>query len=294
MKIFKEVVIINNNNNNIAKVKTRITKSIIWMIMILFAIVQFFPLVWVINFSLTKDSQVFASNILVMPKPPQWGNYALAWINGAILKNTLNSLMVVTVTIVLTVLISLTLGYGFTRMRWKLSQTTLTIVLLGMMIPIHTTLLPNFLIFQKAGILDTSLALIIPYVAFSIPLGVFIMTGFMYSIPVALEEAAVMDGCGVMRIIFQIVFPITKAATATICVMTFINNWNEFIMAATFLSSSKWKTLPFSVYEFAGQYVSRYAVQFAVMVLSALPALIVYAFLNEQITKGVTFGAVKG
>ena len=119
------------------------------------------------------------------------------------------------------------------------------------------------------------------------------MTGFLDSIPVALEEAAVIDGCSVMRIIFQIAFPLTKSAVATIAVMTFINNWNEFIMASTFLSTPAWKTLPFSVYEFAGQYTSRYAVQFAVMVLASIPALLVYILLNEQITKGVTFGAVK-
>lgn len=280
--------------NDQAKRKRRTGTIILWIIMVIFGIMQFFPMLWVVNFSLTKDSDVFTSGILMWPDPPQWENYALAWKNGNIPRFTLNSILVVGATIAITVVLSLTLGYAFTRMRWKLSGPVMAFILLGMMIPIHTTLLPNYLIFKEVGILDTPLALIIPYAAFSIPLGVFIMSGFMRSIPAALEEAAVMDGCGVLRIIFQIVLPITKPALVTIVVMTFINNWNEFIMAATFLSSNTWKTLPFSVCEFASQYVSRYAVQFAVMVLSALPSLIVYAFLNEQITKGVTFGAVKG
>lgn len=280
--------------NERARRRKRLGKAALWLIVIAFGILQFFPLLWVVNFSLTKDSDVFASDILKFPAPPQWENYSLAWVNGSILKYTMNSLLIVGVSIVITALLSLTMGYAFTRMRWKAAGAFLTFVLLGMMIPIHTTLLPNFLIYRQMHILDTPLTLIIPYAAFSMPLGVFIMTGFMRSIPLALEEAAVIDGCGVFRIIFRIVMPITKAALSTIVVMTFINNWNEFIMAATYLSSPKWKTLPFSVYEFASQYVSRYAVQFAVMVLSALPALIVYALLNEQITKGVTFGAVKG
>lgn len=281
-------------SNQQAQRNKKIRNSILWVIMIVFGVLQFFPLLWVVNFSLTKDNDLFASGILKLPDPPQWQNYAMAWVNGNIFRYTLNSLLVVSVTIFITVVLSLTLGYAFTRMRWRFSGAVMTFILLGMMIPIHTTLLPNFLIYKQAGILDTPLSLIIPYSAFSIPLGVFIMSGFMHSIPAALEEAAVMDGCGVFRIIFQIVFPITKSALVTIIVMTFINNWNEFIMAATYLTSNTWKTLPFSVYEFAGQYVSRYAVQFAVMVLSALPALVVYACLNEQIAKGVTFGAVKG
>ncbi|MDO5407878.1 MAG: carbohydrate ABC transporter permease [Eubacteriales bacterium] len=282
-----------NISNAAEKRKKKFGRLILWTILIIFAGLQFFPMVWIVDFSLAKDTQLFGSDILIWPESPQWQNYVMAWTNGHVLRYSLNSMFVVVCTIVITVFFSLTLGYAFTRMRWRHSKAVLSFVLLGMMIPIHTTLLPNFLIYQKLHLLDTPLALILPYSAFSIPLGVFIMTGFMESLPVSLEEAAVIDGCGVMRIIFQIAFPLTKSAVATIAVMTFINNWNEFIMASTFLSTPTWKTLPFSVYEFAGQYTSRYAVQFAVMVLASIPALVVYALLNEQITKGVTFGAVK-
>jgi len=154
--------------------------------------------------------------------------------------------------------------------------------------------LPNFFTFAKLGILDSYWALIIPYVAFSLPLGVFIMTGFMESLPRSLEESAVMDGAGIFRIIFALIFPLTKPAMVTVVIMTFLNTWNEFIMAATYISSDKYRTLPFAVYNFAGQYASNYSVQFAVMGLVALPSLIIYILLNEQITKGVTDGALKG
>lgn len=284
----------NQKTNRAALAAKRRTNVLLWIVMLIFGALQFFPLLWVADFSLVKDSEVFASGILTLPNPPQWENYRLAWVNGNILRYSLNSLLVVGITIALTVLLSLMLGYSFVRMRWKGAKWVLSFVLLGMMIPIHTTLLPNFLIFKTFHILDTPLALIIPYAAVSVPFGVFVMTGFLRDVPRALEEAAVMDGAGIFRIVFQIVAPITKPAIVTVIVLTFINNWNEFIVAATYLSSELWKTLPFSVYEFAGQYTSRYAVQFAVMVLSALPALLVYMCLNEQITKGITFGAVKG
>lgn len=137
-------------------------------------------------------------------------------------------------------------------------------------------------------------ALLIPYVAFSLPQGFFLTSSYMDSVPKELEEAAVIDGCGVYRTLLIIVLPMMKASIATVSIMTYLNNWNEFVMAMTFLSSPDWKTLPFAVLEFTGQYSSDYAIQFAVMTLSALPAIIIYILLNKNITKGVAMGAVKG
>ena len=185
-------------------------------------------------------------------------------------------------------------AFACRRMKWKLSGFVKTLLLMGMMIPIHATLLPNYKIYNQLGLTDTIWALLIPYVAFSLPQGMFLMTSFIESIPVELEEAAVMDGCGIYRIIFQIITPMLKSSIATVAIMTFLNNRNEFMMASTYLSSPKWKTLPFSVLEFTGQYSSNYAVQFAVMALTAAPAVIVYIILNKYITKGVAMGAVKG
>lgn len=185
-------------------------------------------------------------------------------------------------------------AFAVHRMHWKLSGFVNPLLLLGMMIPIHATLLPNYKLYNTLNMTDTIWALLIPYVAFSLPQALYLMTGFLDSIPVELEEAAVMDGCGIYRIVFQIITPLLKSSIATVSIMTFLNNWNEFMMASTYLSSPKWKTLPFSVLEFTGQYSSNYAVQFAVMALTAAPAVIVYIILNKHITKGVAMGAVKG
>ena len=267
------------------------------IILILLSVVAFgqlFPLIWLVDFSLCKSGDLFVSGILKIPDPPQFQNYVTAWVDGKIPQFLFNSILITAFTIAGTVFLALTMGYAFVRMKWKLRGVFLTIVLLGMMIPIHATLLPNFITFRKIGLLDTYQGLIIPYIAFSMPLGIYIMTGFLESIPKSIEESAVIDGCGIYRIIFQIVFPLTKPAVVTIAIMTFLNSWNEFIMAVTYLSNDKFRTLPFSVWNFAGQYISEYAVQFAVMALTAIPALLVYILLNEQITKGVTVGAVKG
>jgi raffinose/stachyose/melibiose transport system permease protein len=277
------------------EIRNRKNKNgIIFTIMAIFAACQLFPLLWLFDFSLNKSGDLYVSGILKWPDPPQWQNYVVAWVKGQVGRYLINSVIVTTFTIIITVLLSITLAYAFTRMRWRLRGVVMSIMLLGMMIPIHATLLPNFFTFKALKMTDTYQGLIIPYIAVSLPMGIFLMSGFLKSVPAALEESAVIDGCGVYGIIFRIILPLTKPAIVTIAIMTFFNCWNEFIMAITYLSKNEFRTLPFSVLNFAGQYSSDYAKQYAVMALSALPAILVYFILNEQITKGVMVGAVKG
>ena len=269
-------------------------KPLLWAVLILVAVVQIFPLIWLADFSLASSNEMFTSGLLVIPKKIQWGNYVKAFIDGHFLLYLKNSILINGLAVILVLLVSIMAGFACRRMNWKLRGLVKTLLLMGMMIPIHATLLPNYKIFNQLGLTDTIWALLIPYVAFSLPQGLFLMSSFMESIPVELEEAAVMDGCGIYRIVFRIITPMKKSSIATVSIMTFLNNWNEFMMASTYLSSPKWKTLPFSVLEFTGQYSSNYAVQFAAMALTAAPAVIVYILLNKHITKGVAMGAVKG
>ena len=262
--------------------------------LLLLAVIQIFPLVWLVDFSLCRSNQLFTSGILVWPDELQWGNYVKAVTGSNFLHYLFNSILVNVLAVVLVVIIAIMASFACSRMRWKLSGLVTLLLMMGLMIPIHATLLPNYMIFDRIGVLDTIFALLIPYVAFSLPQGFFLTSSYMDSVPRELEEAAVMDGCGVYRTLLVIVLPMMKSSITTVAIMTYLNNWNEFVMAMTFLSSPNWKTLPFAILEFTGQYSSDYAVQFAVMTLSALPAIIIYVLLNKHITKGVAMGAVKG
>lgn len=286
MKKLKKIVI--------NKKKLTTVKIILVIIAVIVSIGQIFPLVWLVDFSLNKSGDLFGANILKWPSPPQFENYKIAWVDGKIFLYLINSVIVNVASVGLTILLSVMMSYAFVRMEWKLKKALYGFVILGLMIPIHSTLLPNFLSFKAIGINDSYLALILPYVAFSMPMAIFILSGFMESVPKSIEEAAIIDGCGIFRIVFTIIFPIVKPAIVTVLILTFLSTWNEFIMAATYISSDAFRTLPFAVYNFAGQYASKYSVQFAVMTLVALPSLIIYIILNEQITKGVTAGALKG
>jgi raffinose/stachyose/melibiose transport system permease protein len=272
----------------------KIGKVILMLCLISIAIIQIFPLIWLLDFSLASSNELFTKGLLIIPKKIMWDNYAKAFVDGHFLLYLKNSLLINTLAVILVLIISIMASFAITRMTWRLSPVVRNILLLGMMIPIHATLLPNFQIYNDLRLTDTIWALLIPYVAFSLPQGVFLTSSFMESIPRELEESALIDGCNIYRMIVVIVTPMIKASIATVSIMTYLNNWNEFMMASTFLSRKIWKTLPFSVLEFTGEYSSNYAVQFAVMALTAMPAILIYILLNKHITKGVAAGAIKG
>lgn len=274
--------------------ENKISKVVLWIVLIAVAVIQLFPLIWLVDFSLGSSNEMFTNGLLIIPEKIRWDNYVKAFVDGNFLHYLRNSILINTLAVILVVIISIMAAFACQRMKWKLNGFVSTLLVLGMMIPIHATLLPNYKIYSALHLTDTVWALLIPYVAFSMPQGMFLMTGFIQALPKELEEAAVMDGCGIYRIVFQIVTPLLKPSIATVAIMTFLNNWNEFMMASTYLSTPTWKTLPFSVLEFTGEYSSNYAVQFAVMALTAAPAVIVYVILNKHITKGVAMGAVKG
>lgn len=280
--------------NSVLSGTSKIKRNIAICIMCLVAFIQLFPLIWLVDFSLCKSNELFTSGILVWPSEIQWNNYFLAFKDGNFLHYLRNSVLINTLAVLLVLLISIMASFACKRMIWKLSGLVSVLMVMGMMIPIHATLLPNYVIYDRLRLTDTIWALLIPYIAFSLPQGFFLTSSFMESVPKELEEAALIDGCGIYRVLFVIVTPLMKASMSTVAIMTYLNNWNEFIMATTYLSSNTWKTLPFCILEFTGQYSSNYAVQFAVMALSAAPAIIVYIILNKHITKGVAMGAVKG
>ncbi|EXG84722.1 MAG TPA: carbohydrate ABC transporter permease [Lachnoclostridium sp.] len=267
---------------------------LLWIILAAVAVIQIFPLVWLLDFSLASSNEMFTNGLLIIPKVIKWDNYIKAFVDGHFLLYFKNSLLINVLAVLLVLVISVMMAFACTRMHWKLSGLVRNLILLGMMIPIHATLLPNYVIYDKLRLTDTMWALLIPYIAFSLPQGLFLTCSFMESIPREIEEAALMDGCGIYRIIVVVITPMLKSSLVTVSIMTFLNNWNEFMMASTYLSSPKWKTLPFSVLEFTGLYSSNYAVQFAVMALTAAPMVIIYVILNKYITKGVAMGAVKG
>jgi len=269
-------------------------RSVLYLFLLIIAILQLFPLLWVFDYSLLKSGDLFGPELLKLPLVPQWGNYVRAWVDGKIPRYFLNSTIVVASSVAVSALISFCLAYSITRMKWKLRPVAVATVTMGMVVPIHTTLLPNFLWFNYFGLIDTHMALIIPYVAFTLSFNTLVFMGQLRTLPRSMEESAFIDGASWPRIFWNVVAPMTGPAIVTVCLMTFLNNWNEFIMAYTYLATDELRTLPFSIIKFQGAYRSDYAIQFACMTLVAAVPLVLYFFFSKRILAGVTAGALKG
>jgi raffinose/stachyose/melibiose transport system permease protein len=269
-------------------------KIIIWIMLIAVAVIQIFPLIWLLDFSVATSNEMFTNGLLIIPKVIHFDNYVKAFVDGHFLLYLKNSLLINSLAVILVLIISVMTAFATTRMHWKLSGTVRIIILLGMMIPIHATLLPNYVIYDRLRMTDTIWALLIPYVAFSLPQGLFLTSGFMESIPKEIEEAAVMDGCKMRTVFWRMIFPLSKSSIATISIFNFVAAWNELMFALIFMSDPNKMTLPVSLTRFQGQYSTSWAIQLAAVVIMVIPSLIVYFFLNDKIIKSLTIGAVKG
>jgi raffinose/stachyose/melibiose transport system permease protein len=267
--------------------------AVLHIALLLFGLMQLFPLLWVFVYSLQRSGDLFGNDLLRIPSDPQWHNYARAWLDGEIVRYGINSFIVVSASTAASTALAFCMGYALARMRWRCKPLAFAILMMGMVVPIHATLLPNFIWYNYFGLIGTRLGLIIPYVAFTLSFNTLVYAGHFRNLPTALEEAALLDGASWPRILWTIVRPIAMPATVTVGVMTFLTGWNEFIMANTYLTSDELRTLPFSIIRFQGQYSSDYAVQFACMVIVAVPALALYLLFSKHIMAGATAGAVK-
>lgn len=267
---------------------------ILYVVLIAVAVLQLFPLVWLLFFSLKNNQEVFNLPPLSLPMNPKWENYSKVWSAGNIEGYFVNSVWITVVATAFTVILGSLVTYAITRMKWKGSSFVLGLFMVAMMIPVHSTLIPLFSMFNDAGLTDHPLSLILSYVAFNMPITIMILLGFYYALPREVEEAAIIDGCSVNRMFFRIVFPMTSSVLATTAIINMIYNWNEFIFVNTFISSDGYKTLTVGVQNFIGQYTTDWGAIGATLMLSILPILITFLFLSDRIVEGIAAGSVKG
>ena len=260
----------------------------------IFALIQLFPLYWLITYSLKSNVEIFGENVVGLPETWRWVNYTRALSEGGILTYFLNSVFYSVVTVLITGIFSAMAAYAIARMKWRLKEVTFTVFALGIMIPTQAALLPLFQVLDKLGLKGGYLGLLIPYISFAIPMSIMILVGFYKGIPKELEEAAYIDGSGVFRCFSMIILPITRPALATASIFTFLGTWNELMFANTLVDSSKYRTLPVGIMSFAGQYSTDWGLIGAGMVIATLPTILIYFLLSNQVQESLVMGAVKG
>jgi len=260
-----------------------------------YLLVILYPFLFVLFSSVKTDNQSIAANPFGLPDTFVLDNYVNAWVNAKISTYFWNSLYIGVLSACLSILFSAMLAFAITRMRYnRISVILFQCILLGMLIPNNSLMLPIYGIMRQLDILNTHLALILPYVANAIPFSVIILAAFMRSLPGEIEEAAVMDGLRSGGLFARIILPLTVPAIVTVFIINFLGNWNEFLLANYFLSNDELRTLPVGMVGFRDAYNMNYAQMSAGIVFSVLPVLIIYAILQEKIIEGVTAGSVKG
>ena len=277
------------------KIGRGVTGVCINVVLALFSLSCIFPLIWMMYSSL-KSKRVFNADIIGLPKNPSFDNYVKILSNADyhIGQSMLNSARTTIFSVFFIILFSFIVGYILARIPFKLNRPLYVMFLMGMLIPIHSLLVPIYIIFRRTGLSDHWYTLVLPYVAFNMPVSLFLVEGFVKGIPSALEEAAAIDGSTFTRTLFTIILPICKPILVTVAIINVFGCWNEFSFALVLMKSSALQTVPLALKQFTGQFNADFPKIMSAMLLTMSPIVILYFAFSKYIIKGMVAGAVKG
>ena len=277
--------------------KSKIKSRIAWGVAIFFAciwlVLTLTPFFFMIINSFRKQFDMLQQGVFHLPDPWFFDNYVNVVSHG-FFGYFLRSVIVVAISLVLMLAISAFAAYPLARMSFKLNPFIYALIVAMMSVPMHVTLIPIFKLTTSVGLYDSLGSLIGPYVAFALPMSVFILTAFMKTIPKEVEESAEIDGCNRYQNFFKMILPLSKSGLSTLAIYNGVSMWNEFAFANTLLLSADQKTLPLALGQFKGEHAMDMPLMLAVLVLSALPMIILFIIFQDKLVKGMMAGAVKG
>ncbi len=253
-----------------------------------------FSLLWIVMTSLKTNRELFA-NVWAFPAKFTFENYIKAWEAVRLGDYFMNSVIAVGSAVLLLLLISAPASYALSRIKFKGSNLLTTLFTAGMGVPVPLLFIPLFFIMTQIKLINTLPGLILIYVTVSIPFTVYILTGFFSTLPVELEEAAVIDGCTDFQVFSKVMLPLASPGLITAAIFNFIFLWNEYQLALVFISEPKNRTLSLGLYAMqnAMQFTSDWVGLMAGVVIVMIPTIILYVTLSEKVISGITMGAVK-
>ncbi|MDQ4214357.1 carbohydrate ABC transporter permease [Microbacterium capsulatum] len=255
-------------------------------------VIVLFPFVWMI-YSSFKTNREFQASVWSLPSALNWSNYAQALADGSLALYAVNSLVVTIVSVLITVTIATAAGYAFVVYRTRWMPAVEIVMLVAMAIPAYIALVPLVAIIRQMGLLDDYFGVILPTVAFNLPISVLIMRGFFASVPGDLIEAARIDGASEFSTFLRVMVPIAKPAMFTTAIVNVIWVWNDFLFPLVILNSPERKTLPLGLTDFVGDRTTNYPVLLAAILLAALGSFLVYLVFQRHVIGGLTSGALK-
>lgn len=265
----------------------------VYVFLILCALFTLAPLVLALINSFKTNGEIL-TNVISLPKQITFENYVRSFDKMHYLRSLGNTVFLAGGSVALIILFSALAGWKLCRTKTKLSRFLLSLFIFSMLIPFSSIMIPLYKVVLVLDIKNSLFGLCFVYAGLGVSMAIFLYHGFVKGIPKELEEAAAIDGCTPLQTFFQIVFPMLKPVTATICITNVLWIWNDFLLPLIILSDNKKYTLLLSTNTLFGQYSSDWSAILSALVIAALPVIVFYALLQKQILRGITDGAMKG
>jgi raffinose/stachyose/melibiose transport system permease protein len=271
-----------------------IAKTIIYFIMLVFTVLALYPLFWLVIQSFKTTQEYLKTSKLAFPLRWFTGNYPYAWRIGNFGTLLFNSVLYTVVTVVAVVILGFMAGFAFAKIPNKATPLLHGLFIIGILLTLQSIMVPLFLMVNAVGLYNTRLGILIPYIGLGLPMGVYLGTEFIKSIPTAVIESTRIDGAKYLRIFTSIIVPMTATVAMTVAILTFTGTWNEFMLINILTRDDAVKSIPVGIANFSGALASDYGRQFSAMVIGMIPMISFYLIFRRQITRGVAAGAVKG
>lgn len=271
-----------------------VSKVLIYIVMAIFTVLAIYPILWLVIQSFKTTQDYLLNSKLGLPQQWFFQNYLQSWKRGNFSMLISNSLIYTSVTVVSIIVFGFMAGFAFAKIPNKATPFLSGSFIIGILLTLQSIMVPLFLMVNAVGLYNTRIGILIPYIGIGLPMGVYLSTEYIRSIPDALVESARIDGAKYLKIFSAIIVPMAAPVAVTVAIMTVTGTWNEFMLVNILASSDKIKSIPVGIARFSGALASDYGKQFAALVIGLIPMLVFYIIFRKQITKGVAAGAVKG
>ncbi|HBC98396.1 MAG TPA: carbohydrate ABC transporter permease [Lachnoclostridium sp.] len=272
--------------------KSRLGKVIMYFYLLVMTVVFAMPMVFTLLSSVKTKLEIF-SDPFAMPKVPQFVNYIVAWKEANMSRYFINSIIQAGATVIILAIMASMAAYVLSRFDFKGNKFLLLFFTVGMMVPMHTVLVPVAYIIGALNLKNNILALILIYVSFSLPFSILVMTNFMKGVNRSLEEAAVIDGATYFQVYRLVILPLCIPALSTISIFNFLSAWNNILFPLLFINDKKLKPISLGLLNFNGERGSDYGPLMAAIVITVALPLILYLLFQEKVEGGLAAGAVK-
>lgn len=264
-------------------------------LILLVVLINVYPLFWMLTASFKLPAEFVQKPAYALNDGFCWQNYVDAWTRGRMSVYFANSLINTLISLGFITLLSMLASFALIKMDWRFRKVVDKYFAFGIMVPVATTLIPLFQIFSGLHLYNNRWSLIIVYTASALSFSIYLISGYMRALPNEIMEASVIDGCGIYRMLWNIVTPLMKNAIITVLVIQFFFKWNDLIYSMTFVSRADLKTMQTGLFYFQDEFGSKnWGAIFASVSISVFPMLLMYLGLNKAVIEGMTSGAVKG